>query len=528
MKPHGKLLGYNKIFYEMTKKYGYETAKEWFEQEWNGGFYLHDSATVSFLPYCVLPQEQCAFILDGKKIYCSLEDIYQIVKEKEYYENGVFYKYVNNLMVLDYDKKKNKTTYTKVFCISHKKTDKDLYYTKMKNGMSIVTTEDHNFISKNQDIQAKDIREEDIFYTVFDDNLFTNSIYEYNGLQLTQDLGWLIGIYLSEGFNDKGQLNICQSKEKSLKEWNKIIHILEKIGIPYKLDESRGRIKLKNGDNNWERKILKIVEGKYCYQKRLCKDFIHFNKEFLKGILAGIIDGDGSIANNKICMIRTTSRSLINQIRTIGLGFGVYFSDRFPYVQNQTGKIRQKRPMHSANVNMNRNKDFFLSLPSRKIKEEYTYFNYEEKYANKGYSCNLGEIKTSNSLKTYSATEDVYDLSTQSHTFVCNGILIHNCYAYDLTALVERGLFFVDKFKTEPAKHLTTYNDHVLEFISWTANRSSGAVGLPNYLVYSYYYWQKDVKDGFYMKSPEYYRRQVFQKFIYDLNQPYLRISECA
>jgi ribonucleoside-triphosphate reductase len=102
------------------------------------------------------------------------------------------------------------------------------------------------------------------------------------------------------------------------------------------------------------------------------------------------------------------------------------------------------------------------------------------------------------------------------------------CYAYDLTALVERGLFFVDKFKTEPAKHLTTYNDHVLEFISWTANRSSGAVGLPNYLIYSYYYWQKDVKDGFYMKSPEYYRRQVFQKFIYDLNQPYLRISECA
>jgi len=102
------------------------------------------------------------------------------------------------------------------------------------------------------------------------------------------------------------------------------------------------------------------------------------------------------------------------------------------------------------------------------------------------------------------------------------------CFAYDLDLVVEKGLFFIDKFKSKPAQHLTTFNDHVLEFISWTSNRSSGAVGLPSYLVYSYYYWNKDVKDNFYLKNPEYYRRQCFQKFIYDLNQPYLRITECA
>lgn len=102
------------------------------------------------------------------------------------------------------------------------------------------------------------------------------------------------------------------------------------------------------------------------------------------------------------------------------------------------------------------------------------------------------------------------------------------CFAYDLDSLVEKGLFFIDKFKSTSAQHLTTYNDHVLEFISWTSNRSSGAVGLPSYLVYSYYYWYKDVKDNFYLKDPEYYRKQCFQKFIYDLNQPYLRITECA
>ena len=102
------------------------------------------------------------------------------------------------------------------------------------------------------------------------------------------------------------------------------------------------------------------------------------------------------------------------------------------------------------------------------------------------------------------------------------------CYSYDIKDIVEKGLFFINQFKTEPPKHLTTFNDHILEFISWASNRSSGACGIPSYLVWSYYFWQHDVENNFYLKDPEYYRRQCFQKFIYDLNQPYLRITECA
>ena len=102
------------------------------------------------------------------------------------------------------------------------------------------------------------------------------------------------------------------------------------------------------------------------------------------------------------------------------------------------------------------------------------------------------------------------------------------CFAYDLDELVEKGLFFLDSFGANPAKHLFTYNSHVLEFISWAANRTSGAVGLPSYLIYSFWFWKKDVENGYYLKSPEYYRDQSFQEFIYNLNQPYLRITESA
>ena len=125
-----------------------------------------------------------------------------------------------------------------------------------------------------------------------------------------------------------------------------------------------------------------------------------------------------------------------------------------------------------------------------------------------------------------------------------NTSFVSYCFAYDLEKVVNEGLFFMhptarstDNWEeypvtteeekkysnSRPPKHLTTYTDFVAEFTSWCCNRSSGAVGLPSFLVYSYYFWKKDVEDGFYQKSPEYYRDQEFQRIIYKLNQPYLR-----
>jgi ribonucleoside-triphosphate reductase len=37
------------------------------------------------------------------------------------------------------------------------------------------------------------------------------------------------------------------------------------------------------------------------------------------------------------------------------------------------------------------------------------------------------------------------------------------CFAYDLDQLVEKGLYFINTFKATAAKHLTTFNEHVLD-----------------------------------------------------------------
>ena len=100
---------------------------------------------------------------------------------------------------------------------------------------------------------------------------------------------------------------------------------------------------------------------------------------------------------------------------------------------------------------------------------------------------------------------------------------IHYCFAYDLKDVAEKGLFFLNNFNAEPPKHLSTFVDFVKEFISFASNRSSGAVGLPNLIPYMYYFWKKDVENGYATKSPDYYARQQIQRFVYAVNQPYVR-----
>ena len=102
------------------------------------------------------------------------------------------------------------------------------------------------------------------------------------------------------------------------------------------------------------------------------------------------------------------------------------------------------------------------------------------------------------------------------------------CWAMTLKPVAEKGLFFIDQFPTRPAKHLTTFCDHVLETISWMSNRQAGAVGLPDLLVYMYYFWYKDVQNNHVIRDPRYYAKQCMQKIIYDMNQPYLRITQSA
>ena len=51
-KPHRKLLAFNKIYYELNKKYNFKTANRWLALEWTKALHMHDADTSTLKPYC--------------------------------------------------------------------------------------------------------------------------------------------------------------------------------------------------------------------------------------------------------------------------------------------------------------------------------------------------------------------------------------------------------------------------------------------------------------------------------------------
>lgn len=145
-----------------------------------------------------------------------------------------------------------------------------------------------------------------------------------------------------------------------------------------------------------------------------------------------------------------------------------------------------------------------------------------------GYSKLFYELKKKYGLDTAKQwLEDEWSGAFYMHDAPSTTFLPY-CYAYDLTRLANEGLFFLNDYNNEAPKHLTTFVDDVVEFISYFSNRSSGAVGIPNVLIWTYYFWKHDVETGYILKDSNYYLKQTFQKLIYRLNQPFLRVDQSS
>lgn len=123
--------------------------------------------------------------------------------------------------------------------------------------------------------------------------------------------------------------------------------------------------------------------------------------------------------------------------------------------------------------------------------------------------------------------EAVWNYSIYLHDFD-TATFYSYCFAYDIKDIVEKGLFFIDGYNAQPPKHLDSFVQILMEAIAWLSRRQSGAVGLPNLIPYLYYFWSRDVKEGYYTKDPETYKYQNIQALIYRLNQPWVRQDQCA
>ena len=571
-KPHTKLLSFNKIFYEMRKKYGVDHANKWLEDEWSGALYMHDAYNSSLVPYSYKGTEIIKVKYKEKDYLISFSQLYDLVEEPEtllHSEHKAYCKYTNDLFV--WDKIDGKDTYTKVIRVIRKPKTNEFRFIKCSNGIDKIVTDNHPLITKNGDIEAKNALRGEELYTypsnpwegkttelyiaeVFKDEdlklqlkgkkiedgtdlkqdahirwLSNKGARDFlpNKIILDEDLGYLIGIIITDGNYYKDQVRIGQ-KSPEIREH--IFDVCEKHNLPYSVFVQGHGISI--GASLFTKFITKAFLTKAKGpDKSFLPQILQYNPDFIKGIIAGMMDGDGTFPKDwdHAAMFKCESRTLLNQFSYMLRSFGFMVKGLVPKVQYEAFNKKLKTPRNFYGIVFNIYKDS-MKINATKCRDRVYNSILEDvkKTSSKRYTYTYEEaFLYQNIPMEYDYDEYVYDISTETTHFICNNILSHNCYAYDLDQVATKGLFFVSRFKTDPPQHLETFNNHVLEFVSWTSNRQSGAVGLPSYLIYSYYFWKKDVEAG-YCKDPERYRDQQFQKFIYDLNQPFLRISECA
>jgi ribonucleoside-triphosphate reductase len=97
------------------------------------------------------------------------------------------------------------------------------------------------------------------------------------------------------------------------------------------------------------------------------------------------------------------------------------------------------------------------------------------------------------------------------------------CQNMDCMDIANKGLPFVNKVKSGPPKHLSSFVGQIIHFMVYASNSVLGAVGLGNFLVVFSYYSNKlltenpDIPKEFLWKQI----KQELQSFIYSANQPF-------
>ena len=240
---------------------------------------------------------------------------------------------------------------------------------------------------------------------------------------------------------------------------------------------------------------------------------------YLYGWLSGYFAADGCVDTKGRCTIASVKRENIEFVRDVLCVLGMPVNT----VRSQT---------RISNLTNEESTIYVLTLSSEYLKEDFFILPVHKQrfaeYAKTNDRKNRNWIVKS--VENTGIVDDVYcavAYDTQSFT-LDNNVLTHNCFAYDLKDLAEKGLYFLgDTFNARPPKHLVTFIDFVKEYINFASNRSSGAVGLPNLIPYMYYFWKKDVDNNYLgvtaSKSERVYAEQNIQRFIYAVNQPCVR-----
>ncbi len=524
-----------------------------------GSYHIHDLGTLG--AYTYYGKETVIAKLEGKIIITSFQALYDKIKYSEEIlsiKDDAKAKYPKEIEILDKD------GWTKVFRVVKKARKKQMRYIKNEGGRSVIVTEDHPMLMENGVVkQAKNIKEENdklltvdlrkllekehLFYKQhlfiakelydrgikkfwiegmpsedyfeYSKNLEINGIVSIsnnadslpNKIELTENLGYLVGFYIAEGTMDPHRISIIQKNIIEKQEIiDRITEAVYQLGCRIYSKTKNNMLELRIVNTTFVKFLLTEIfnlEGK-SKEKCLPSEILTYNQNFINGVIAGILDGEGSIATSDTTLvIRTASRTMLEQMGLVMNILGFTVRDRNLEGVGSTRiyngrEIVQNYPLYGISF---RTLDY--SLPS-------LLYNNALMSTKAWRAEGAGWHKVLNNEPTEIMDDYIYDITTESNTLIVNGMWNHNCVGWDLKDILLLGFRGVSgKIESKPAKHFSTALMQIVNYLYTLQGEAAGAQALSNFDSLLAPFIRHD---GLNYKDV----KQEMQKFLFNMNVP--------
>ena len=534
--------------------------------------YKHDESSFAgaIAPYTYSAKEVLHVKYMGEQLLIPFDALWDTIDEEPTLvdkDKEVYQKYPEGLFVHDKD-----NSWTEVTVITKKKRHRPLVHVKTAFGEDLVCTDNHPLITDIENIdnttpaidslgkmQFKTgerlefggrtiIDTSECPYTSehtesysFNTNEHTNNwVKRY--VKADWNLGYVVGFFIGDGHYDNSGHNISftQRERETLLDINSKIY--ESMGVA-------GRIYIKSSGPDvpechglyissdylwWILRDLLKVEDK-SPTKTLPFNILEWNEEFAKGVICGVIDSDGDVRGNT-ATIRLSSRAATLQIsylaRHFGMGVGNGFI-RAPFV-SRMDQYKTNYSLWRVNCNFRDDKEVLGKF--RKSNRLNTVSKWI-KYKPTGSAKITNVIELDENDGFINQNEYIYDITTESHTFSLNNLIVHNCVALTMYPFLENGIREVGGLSAAP-KNLDSFCGMYVNLIFAVSSQFAGAVATPEFLLYFDYFARKEWGND-YWKCPEKVAKlrykdsgeseevsiekqihQYFQQVVYTINQP--------
>lgn len=501
MKPLQRLNAYYLLYKYGKKLFGKDVAEEMITRQFNKDYYINDFHKMHGISYSYSPYTVVVVKHGSEIIYTTMEDLWKRFEDKMIDTGDRQYYDMSDYEILNDDNK-----FVKLKTVLRHKTDKKLVSIETNNGLCTIVTTNHPVIKEDgSSTFASDL-------TIGDKVKLSSSQVPLNGTSSAPLPPYMIGFWIGDGSVSTNNKEVSFF-QKDIAD-SKIFKVLEE-NTDYTISVSDGK----------KAAIYNVCLGKYfnslghlSHERKLPKDVLMWKKEDIIELLCGLIDAEATIMPTGAVLIRMNSFTAIQQVSEIAKALGLKnVTTRLRGIYNRDGSFHTNREMYSVSFRIT---DELMPYFSSSVKVS----SHEETQSpiNKD-----GRFESSRVVKITEYEDDfgeyVYDVTTETGDFHCQGMIQHNCFNYSCLDVVIQGLPFVAKIKSEPPKHLSSFMGQMIQFITYASNSIAGAVGLADFLLCTSWFVDKMFEDNKDVPR-EYLNRQIkqeLQSFIYSVNQPF-------